>query len=57
MPKKTKNTPFKDNQGRSSLIFDVHKRENVKKNRTKVILKKDDQGANDYFLYHSISKY
>ncbi len=57
MPKKTKNTPFKDNQGLSSLIFDVHKRENVKKNKTKVILKKDDQGANDYFLYHSISKF
>ena len=57
MPKKTKNTPFEDNQGRSSLIFDVHKRENVKKNKTKVILKKDDQGTNDYFLYYSICKF
>jgi len=57
MPKKTKNTPFEDNQGRSSLTFDVQKRENVKKNKMKVILKKDNQETNDYFLYYSISKF
>ena len=57
MPKKMKNVPIEDNTGRASLIFDVLKRENVIKNKTKVILKKDAQGVKDYFLYHSISKF
>ncbi len=57
MPKKTKHLLFKDNQGRSSLNFDVLNRENVIKNKTKVIFKKEDQGIKDYFLYHSISKF
>ncbi len=55
--KKMKNVPIEDNPGCASLIFDVLKRENVKNNKTKVILKKNDQESKDYFLYHSISKF
>ncbi len=52
-----KNVPIEDNAGRASLNFDVLKRENVKKNKTKEILKENDQTSRDYFLYHSISKF
>jgi hypothetical protein len=52
-----KEIPIEDNQGCASLIFDVLKRENVKNNKTKVILEKNDQGSKDYFLYYSISKF
>ena len=55
--KKMKNVPIEDNAGRASLNFDVLKRENVKKNKMKEILKKNDQTSRDYFLYHSISKF
>ncbi len=52
-----KNVPIEDNPGCASLTFDVLKRENAKNNKTKVILKKNDQESKDYFLYHSISKF
>ena len=49
--------PIEDNPGGASLIFDVLKRENVKNNKTKVILEKNDQESKDYFLYLSVSKF
>ncbi len=57
MPKKMKNLPIENNPGCASLIVDLLERENVKINKTKVILKKNDQESKDYFLYHSIGKF
>jgi len=57
MIKKKKNLPIEDNSGCDSLAVDLHKRENVKINKTKVIIKKNDQESNDYILYNSISKF
>ncbi len=53
--KEIKNTLIVGDPGRK--IIDVLKGENIKKNKTKVILRKDGQGIKDYFLYHSISKF
>ncbi len=57
MLKKNKNLPIEDNSGCDSLAVDLHKRENVKINKTKVILKNNDQESKDYILYNSISKF
>ena len=57
MLKKKENLPIEDNSGCDSLTVDLHKRENVKINKTKVILKNNDQESNDYILYNSISKF
>ncbi len=57
MLKKKKNLPIEGNSGCDSLAVDLHKRENVKINKTKVIIKKNDQESNDYILYNSISKF
>jgi len=57
MPKKMKNVPIEDNPGRASLNIDVLKSENVKNNKTEVILKKNGNESKDYFLYQSISKF
>lgn len=57
MPKKMKNVPIEDNSGRASLNIDVLKSENVKNNKTEVILKKSGNESKDYFLYQSISKF
>ncbi len=57
MLKKKKNLPIEDNSGCDSLAVDLHKRENVKINKTKVIIKKNDQESNDYILYNYINKF
>jgi hypothetical protein len=57
MPKKMKNMPIEDNPGRASSNIDVLKSENVKNDKTKVVLKKNGEESRDYFLYQSISKY
>ncbi len=57
MLKKMKNMPTEDNSGCASLVDDLLKRENVIINKTKVILKNNDQVSNDYLLYHYISKF
>jgi hypothetical protein len=57
MPKKMKNVPIEDNSGRASLNINVLKSENVKNNKTEVILKKNGNESKDYFLYQSISKF
>ena len=57
MPKKMKNIPIEDNPCRTSLNIDVLKSENVKSNKTKVILKENGKESKDYFLYQSISKF
>ncbi len=46
---------IEDNLGHAGLIVDVPKDDNVKNNKTEVILKKDDQEAKAYFLYYSVS--
>jgi len=56
MLKKNKNLTIEDNSGCDSFAVDLHKRENVKINKTKVILKNNDQEFKDYILYNSISK-
>ena len=57
MPKKMKNVPIENNPGRTSLNIDALKSENVKSNKTKVILKENGKESKDYFLYQSISKF
>ena len=57
IPKKMKNIPIEDNPGCASLNIGVLKRENVIKDKTEVILRKNDQESKDYFLYQSISKF
>jgi hypothetical protein len=57
MPKKMKNVLIEDNPCRASLNIDELKSENVKNNKTKVILKKNGKESKDYFLYQSISKF
>ncbi len=57
MPKKMKNMPIENNTGRASSNIDVLKSENVKNNKTEVILKKNGNESKDYFLYQSISKF
>ncbi len=57
MLKKIKNLSIEDNSGCASLVDDLLKRENVIINKTKVILKNNDQESNDYLLYHYISKF
>jgi len=57
MPKKMKNIPIEDNPCRASLNIDALKSENVKSNKTKVILKENGKESKDYFLYQSISKF
>ena len=52
-----KNIPIEDNPGCASLNIGVLKGENVIKDKTEVILKKNDQESKDYFLYQSISKF
>ncbi len=49
--------PIEDNPGCTSLNDDVLKRETVKNNQVKVILKQNEKESKDYFLYHSISKF
>lgn len=57
MPKKMKNMPIENNPGRASSNIDVLKCENVKNDKTKVVLKKNGEESRNYFLYQSISKY
>jgi len=57
MPKKMKNVTIEDNPGCASLNIDALKSENVKSNKTKVILKENGKESKDYFLYQSISKF
>jgi hypothetical protein len=57
MPKKMKNMLIENNPGRASSNIDVLKSENVKNDKTKVVLKKNGEESKDYFLYQSISKY
>ncbi len=54
MQKEIKNSHVVGNSNQA--IIDVLKNDNIKKNKTKLILRKDGQGIKDYFLYHSISK-
>jgi hypothetical protein len=57
MLKKMKNLSIEDNSGCASLVDDLLKRESIIINKTKVILKHNDQESNDYLLYHYISKF
>ncbi len=57
MLKKIKNLSIENNSGCASLVDDMLKRENVIINKTKMILKINDQESNDYLLYHYISKF
>jgi len=57
MPKKMKNVPIEGNPSHASLNIDALKSENVKNNKTKVILKENGNESKDYFLYQSISKF
>ncbi len=54
MQKEIKNSLVVGNSNQA--IIGVLKNDNMKKNETKLILRKDSQGIKDYFLYHSISK-
>ncbi len=55
MQKEIKETLTAGNQG--GTMIDVLKSDNVKENETKTILRENGQGNQDYFLYHSISKF
>lgn len=57
MPKKMKNVTIEDNPGHASLNIDALKSENVRNNKTKVILRENGKESKDYFLYQSISKF
>ncbi len=57
MIKKMKIQPIEDNLGCESLVDDLLKRENVIINKTKVIIKNNVHGSNDYLLYDYISKF
>ena len=57
MPKKMKNVLIENNSGYASLNIDALKSENVRNNKTKVILRENGKESKDYFLYQSISKF
>jgi hypothetical protein len=57
MPKKMKNVPIENNSGHAGLNIDALKSENVRNNKTKVILRENGKESKDYFLYQSISKF
>ena len=57
MPKKMKNVLIENNSGHAGLNIDALKSENVRNNKTKVILRENGKESKDYFLYQSISKF